>query len=150
MTQRYDVHQVSPEAYQAMLALGRQARNSGLEPGLIELVKIRISQINGCAFCLALHLDKARRLELSESQLHLLAVWREVPVFNERERAALAFAECLNRLPETGVPDALFEETSRHFPLADVSALAFVVVEIGSWNRLMVASRTPPLAEHLL
>ena len=150
MTQRYDVHQVSPEAYQAMLALGRQARNSGLEAGLIELVKVRISQINGCAFCLALHLDKARKLKISETRLHLLAVWREAPVFSERERAALAFAECLNRLPETGVADDLFAEASRNFPLADVSALAFVVVEIGSWNRLMVASRTPPLAENLL
>lgn len=132
-----------------MLALGRHVRGSGLDPELVELVKIRVSQINGCAFCLALHLDKARRIGVSDARMHMLAVWREATVYTEREQAALAWAEALAQLPEGGVPDAVYEEVSRHFSVKEISDLAFVIVEIGGWNRLMVASRTPPLPDNL-
>lgn len=143
MSQRFDVAAVSPDAYKAMLALSA-ASKGGLDEALLELVKIRASQLNACAFCLNMHIDAARRLGVSERRLHLLAVWREAPVFDARERAALAWAEALTRLTGGDVPDDVYEEARRHFSEAELSALSFAVVVINGWNRLMIASRTPP------
>jgi AhpD family alkylhydroperoxidase len=144
MRQRFDINSVSSGGLKAMLGLNAHVKNCGLEASLLELVKIRVSQLNGCAFCIAMHVADARKLGVSEERMHLLAAWREAPIYSPRERAALAWAEALARLVDGDVPDAVFEEASRHFSAAETADLAYAVVEIGGWNRLMIASRTPP------
>jgi AhpD family alkylhydroperoxidase len=143
MSQRFDVSAVAPEGYQAMFGLTADAKKAGLGEVLVELVKIRVSQINGCAFCLAMHVALGRKLGLTDDRMHLLAVWREAPVFSERERAALAWSEAVALLPGGDVPDAVYEEARRHFSERELAGLAMAVVQIGGWNRLMIASRTP-------
>ena len=145
MPQRFDVSATSPEGMKTMLGLATFVRKgSDLEPGLLELVKIRISQINGCAYCLAMHLPKAIQLGETEERLHLLSVWRETALFTPRERAALAWTEAVALLAGGQVPDPVYEEARRHFSAAETTHLAFAAVEISGWNRLMIASRTPP------
>ncbi len=142
--QRFDVPTVAPAAYQAMRGLHAAVHDSGLAPVLLELVNIRVSQINGCAFCLAMHVALARRHGLTDDRLHLLATWRDAPVFDARERAALAWAEAVSLLPGGEVSDAAYDEARRQFTEQEVAHLTFAAVEINGWNRLMIASRTPP------
>ncbi len=144
MSQRFDVATLVPAGYQAMIGLGAGVKEAGVDAALVELVKIRVSQINGCAFCLAMHVDVGRKLGLSDDRMHLLAVWREMPVFSPSERAALAWAEALALLPGGEVPDAVYQEARRQFSDKELAGLAMAVVQIGGWNRLMIASRTPP------
>lgn len=133
---------VSRESYQplyaAMIGLGRANHGSTLEPLLLELVKLRVSQINRCAFCLDMHAKDARALGEDEQRLHLLAAWREAPGYDERERAALAWAEALTLLPEQGAPARLFAELQARFDEAEIVALTGAIAEINAWNRLMV------------
>jgi AhpD family alkylhydroperoxidase len=145
MSQRFDVAKLSPGGYRAMLELNAYLKTSGLEADLLELVKIRASQINGCAFCVSMHVLDARKLGVSEDRMHLLATWRDTPVFSARERAALAWTEALTRLADGDVPDAAYAEARAQFSEKEVSDLIYAVVEITGWNRLMIASRTPPL-----
>jgi AhpD family alkylhydroperoxidase len=147
MKQRFDLSAVSPDGYKAMFGLHKYVHASGLDQALLELVKIRVSQINSCAFCVAMHIPLARKAGLTDDRLHMLAVWREAPVFTSRERAALAWAESLALLPNGEVPDADYDEALRHFTAKEIADLSFAVVEIGAWNRLMIASRTPPQVE---
>jgi AhpD family alkylhydroperoxidase len=147
MQQRFDVETVSPDSYNAMLGLHAAVQKSGLDASLLELVKIRVSQINGCAFCIAMHVAIARKLEVSEDRMHLLSAWREAPIYSLRERAALAWAESLARLSDGGPLDSVYEEARQAFTEKEIADLAFAVVEIGGWNRLMIASRTPPQIE---
>ena len=144
MRKRFDLKIASPNGYKAMLGLSSHVRNCGLDGALLELVKIRISQINGCAFCIAMHVVDARKLGVSDDRMHLLAAWREAPVYSQRERAALAWAEALATLPGGDVADSVFEEVRRHFSETEIADLCFAIVEIGGWNRLMIATRTPP------
>jgi AhpD family alkylhydroperoxidase len=144
MDQRLDLTKVSPDGYKAMLSVHAYVQNSGLSLGLLELVKMRVSQINGCAFCIAMHVPLARKHGVGEDQLHLLAAWREAPIYSPKERAALAWAEALTRLAAGDVSDAVYAETRQHFSDKEVADLSFAVAEINAWNRLMIATRTPP------
>ena len=144
MKQRFDLTVVAAAGYKAMLGVHGYVQNSGLDLGLLELVKIRVSQINGCAFCLAMHAPLARQNGVSEDQLNLLVAWREAPVFNNRERAALAWAESMTSLANGDVPDHVYEQVCDQFSTKEIADLSFAVAEINAWNRLMVCSRTPP------
>lgn len=144
MKQRFDITTVAKAGYTAMLGVHSYVQKSGLELGLLELVKIRASQINGCAFCLGMHVPLARQHGVSDDQLNLLVAWREAPVFTPRERAALAWSESLTYLTGGDVPDAVYAEVCNHFSTKEIADLAFAVAEINAWNRLMVCSRTPP------
>jgi AhpD family alkylhydroperoxidase len=144
MQQRLDAMKVSPSAYKAMAGLQAYVDQSGLEKSLLELVKIRASQINGCAHCLVMHTNEARKQGETDDRMHLLNAWREAPVFSARERAALAWVEALTLVSETHVPDAVYEEAKRHFSDKELVDLTAAVVTINSWNRIAIAFRAPP------
>ena len=147
MRPRLNPNEAAPEAMQAMLALEDYVKRCGLEPGLVELVKMRASQINGCAFCLDMHGAALRKAGESPARLDMLAGWREAgPAFTARERAALALAETLTRVAEAGLPDAAYAEARGHFGEAGTANLAFAVAAINGWNRLAVAFRSTPLS----
>lgn len=145
MKQRFDLTEVAAAGYKALLGVHGYVQKSGLDLGLLELVKVRASQINGCAFCLAMHVPLARQHGVSEDQLNLLVAWREAPVFSVRERAALAWAESMTNLKDGDVPDSVYEPLSQQFSIKEIADLSFAVAEINAWNRLMVCSRTPPV-----
>jgi AhpD family alkylhydroperoxidase len=138
---RFDFAQSSPEAYRAMLGLERVVAQSALEPALRELVKVRASQLNGCAFCIDMHWKEARAAGESEQRLYGLDAWRESPYYTDRERAALEWCEALTLLAEGHVPDEVHEAVRPHFPERDLADLSLAIVAINGWNRLMVASR---------
>jgi AhpD family alkylhydroperoxidase len=139
---RLDYRTTSPAGLDGMLALERAVRHSTLEPALLELVKLRASQINGCAYCLDMHSKDARARGEDEQRLHLVAAWREAPVYSDRERAALAWCEALTRLPETGAPDADYAPLRDLFSEEEIAALTFAIVAINGWNRLAVGFRS--------
>ncbi len=143
MTHRIDWKAVAPEGYAAQFGLETYARRSGLEHSLLELVKTRASQINGCAYCLDMHTKNARAHGESEQRLHVLAAWRETAFYSDRERAALAWTEAVTRIPENSASDALYAEMSRHFSEKELVDLTLAIVAINGWNRLAIAFRTP-------
>jgi|SRR5687767_12189907 len=126
----------------AMLALSSEVEAS-LERRLIELVKIRASQINGCAYCIDMHTKEARLAGETEQRIYALSAWRETPFFNERERAALEWTEAVTRIADTHVPDEIHERVASHFNEDELVALTFAVIVINSWNRLAVSFRVP-------
>jgi AhpD family alkylhydroperoxidase len=134
----------SSAAYKAMYGLEKTVRASGLEHTLLALVKMRASQINGCAFCLDMHVKEATIHGERPLRLHHLAIWRESPLFTPRERAALAWTESLTRLGEYGVPDDVYEQARMHFSEKELAVLTFAVAEINGWNRLNIAARNQP------
>ena len=140
---RLDYPQAAPDAFKAMLALESAVQRSGLEHSLIELVKMRVSQINGCAYCLDMHSKDARAAGETEQRLHLLAAWREAPFYTERERAALAWAEALTRVSVNGAPDAVYAQARAQFDDKALVGLTLAIVAINGWNRLSIAFRTP-------
>ncbi len=152
MQSRMDYKTVAPEGYQAMAKLEHYVRHSGLEPSLLELVKTRASQINGCAFCLDMHTKDARAAGETEQRLHTLSAWHETPFFTDRERAALAWTEAVTRVADTHVPDDVYEQARKHFSEKELVDLTLAVVAINGWNRLAIACRTVPgtyqLAKH--
>jgi len=132
-----------PAGLEGMLGLERAVRESSLEPELLELVRFRASQINGCAFCLDMHSKDARARGEDEQRLHVVSAWREAPFFSERERAALAWCESLTRLPDTGAPDADYAPLVDRFSEEEIAALTYAIVAINGWNRLAVGFRSP-------
>jgi AhpD family alkylhydroperoxidase len=142
MRTRIDFTRVSPAALKPLFALSAQIEASGLEPKLLELVKMRASQINGCAYCLDMHSKDARAAGETEQRLYLLAAWRETSLYTPRERAALAWTEAVTRLTDGQVPDAVYDEASSHFTAEELVALTLAVTLINSWNRLNIAFRT--------
>jgi AhpD family alkylhydroperoxidase len=144
MQQRLDALKVSPAAYKAMAGLQAYVDQSGLERPLIELVKIRTSQINGCAYCIVMHTTDARKLGESDERMHLLNAWREAPVFSERERAALAWAEALTLITKGHVPNDVYVEARRHFSEKELVDLTVATVAINGWNRVAIAFRATP------
>lgn len=140
---RVDYPHEFPEGYEAMLALEAAVRRGGLEPLLLELVKLRASQLNGCAYCLDMHSKDARARGEAEQRLHVLAAWRETSFYSERERAALAWCEALTELPRSGAPDDVYEQVATEFSPQEIAALTFQIVAINGWNRLAVGLRTP-------
>ena len=130
----------------AIIALENVVQNCGLDPRLMELVKLRASEINGCAYCVHMHGRDARAKGESDERILLLTVWRESPVYTDAERAALAWTEALTLLPETGAPDDVFEELRRHFSEEDIVKLTALIGMINVWNRFGVGFRLVPPA----
>jgi AhpD family alkylhydroperoxidase len=143
MQQRLDYQKLAPEAARAMYALGKYLAGCGLEANLLELVKVRASQINGCAFCLDMHTKDARAAGETEQRLYALSAWRETPFYSERERAALAWTEAVTHI-SGGVSDTLFEEARRHFSEKELVDLTWAVVAINGWNRVAISCGVVP------
>lgn len=144
MQQRIDVTKVSPAVYQAAAALQTYVDQSGLDAKLRELIKIRASQINGCAFCLAMHTRDARKIGETDERMHLLAAWREAPVYNARERAALAWVEAITLVTQGHVPDEAFEAVRKQFSEKEIVDLTAAAAATNIWNRIAIAFRVPP------
>ena len=140
---RLDYAHALPAATRAMIALEDVVKQSELEPELMELVKLRASQINGCAYCVDMHTKDALAIGEEERRLHLVAVWRDTDVFTPRERAALLWTEALTELSETRAPDEAYDAMAALFPPAEQVALTLGIVAINGWNRLNVGFRTP-------
>lgn len=146
--QRLDYAKLAPEGLRAMLGLNDYGSNSGLEISLLELVRMRSSQINGCAFCLDMHTQDARLAGETEQRLYVLNAWREAPFYSDRERAALAWTEAVTLVSESHVPEEVYDEARRHFSEKELVDLTFVIVAINSWNRLSVSFRKPAGTYH--
>ena len=127
-----------------MLALQKEVESSGLEHSLMELVKIRASQINGCAYCIDMHSIDARAAGETEQRLYALDAWRETPFYDDRERAALAWVEAVTLVAQTHVPDDVYEEVRRHFTDQEIVDLTYLTATINAWNRLAIATRALP------
>lgn len=139
---RVDYRKMFPEGLRALAELERSVHSAPLEPELLELVRIRASQINGCTYCLAMHNRDARARGEHQTRLDTIAAWREAPYYTARERAALAWCEALTELPGTGAPDEVYAAVDAEFSPAETAALTFAIVAINSWNRLAVGLRS--------
>lgn len=143
MTERLDLMKAVPDAFKAVYHLENYLQTeSGLDAALIHLIKLRASQINGCAYCVDMHTKEARQLGLSEQWIALVCVWREATVFDARERALLAWTESVTNLSTTGAPDEDYDNLRQHFSEAEVAKLTLVIGTINIWNRLAVSFRT--------
>jgi AhpD family alkylhydroperoxidase len=144
MEQRLNPFKASPKAYQAMSVLENFVDSCGLERPLLELVKMRASQINGCAYCLDMHSKDARALGETEQRLYVLNAWREAPFYSERERAALEWTEAVTLISTSHVSDDLYQRVTQQFNPEELSNLTLAISAINSWNRLCVAFRVEP------
>lgn len=135
---RLDYRNIYPEALRAMGELEKTVHASPLEPELLELVKIRASQLNGCGYCLDMHTKDAAVLGISDQRMHLVAAWREAPCYSARGRVALAWCEALTLLPTTGAPDEIYEQVAAVFTPEETVALTLAVIAINGWNRFAV------------
>lgn len=140
---RANYQKAAPAVFQAMLALEEKSRQSSIPVALRQLVKMRVSQINGCAYCLDMHAPEARHAGVSQQKLDVLSAWRESPAFDAKERAALGWAEALTRLEATGAPDADYAALAAEFDAREQAELGLIIVAINGWNRLVVGFRTP-------
>jgi AhpD family alkylhydroperoxidase len=132
-----------PDGYSALHHLSVTVKGSGLEPALLELVKMRASQINGCAFCIDMHSKDARAAGETEQRLYALNAWHETPFFSERERAALALTEAVTLVSETHVPDSVVEHAAAVFSPTELTRLVYAIIEINAWNRLAITVGAP-------
>jgi AhpD family alkylhydroperoxidase len=144
MPARIDYEAVAPNATKGLTELARYIRSGSLPQTLVELVRLRASQINGCAYCLDLHYRRARRAGVTEAQLDTLPAWRESPSFSERERAALQWTECLTRVAQEHHSDSAWEVVRAQFSEREIVDLSIAIADINAWNRLMIAFGTPP------
>ena len=144
MKARIDLMHVNPGIIQAMLGLERQIRKAGLDDKLLDIVRMRASQINGCAYCLDMHSKDARANGETEQRLYGLAAWRETPYYSARERAALEWTEALTLVSETHAPDDVFERVREQFSEDELVHLTLAIVAINGWNRLNIAAQTVP------
>ena len=144
MSQRLNYMQQSPQLFKKLIEFSTLIKASGLEEAIHDLVNIRASQLNGCAFCLDMHIKQAHIRGERALRLHHIAIWRESPLFEPRERAALAWTELLTRIPEHGVADADYEQARALFTEKELSDLSFHVMSINAWNRANVAFQTVP------
>jgi AhpD family alkylhydroperoxidase len=135
---------IAPAAQSALLAMGKTADDSGLDKGLIELMKLRVSQINNCAFCLQIHLNVARKLGVAQEKLDLVATWAEAGVYSDKECAALAWAEALTHLAGHSVSDDAYAAARKHFSEEELTFLSVSIATINAWNRLGAAFRFAP------
>ena len=143
MTMRLNYGVVAPEAVKAMMGLEQAVKDIGLEPALFHLIKLRASQINGCAFCINMHSREARADGEEQQRLDLLSVWRETNFFNEREKAALAWTEALTLVAETHAPAADYETLAAVFDERERVAVTLAIAAINGWNRISVGFQTP-------
>ncbi len=144
MQQRLSYSKVAPEGIEGLHQLEKYVKNCGLEADMIELVKLRASQINGCAYCIDMHTKDARTHGESEQRLYGISAWHEAPFYSERERAALAWTEAVTLVGETRVPDEVYNEARKHFSEKELVDLTLAIIAINSWNRLAISFRTPP------
>ncbi len=144
MEARLNPYKIAPQVYPAVVALQKYVDSCGLERPLLELVRLRASQINGCAYCLDMHTKDARALGETEQRLHLISAWRESPFYTEREHAALEWTESVTLISETHVPDEVYERVRQQFTQAELVNLTAAIAMINTWNRLSVAFRAVP------
>lgn len=144
MEPRIEYTKFAHPALKAMYDLEKYMNSCGLEEGLMHLLKLRASQINGCAFCIDMHSKDARGLGETEQRLYELNAWRETPFYTERERAALAWTEAVTLVAKTHVPDEVYEEVRKQFSDKEIVDLTYVVAAINAWNRLAIATRAVP------
>jgi AhpD family alkylhydroperoxidase len=144
MNARIDLMHVNPGIMRALLGLERQVRQAQLDERLLDLVRMRASQINGCAYCLDMHSKDARANGETEQRLYGLDAWRETPYYSARERAALEWTEALTLVADTGVPDEVYERVREQFSEDELVHLSLAIVSINGWNRLNIAARTVP------
>ncbi len=144
MQERFHYAKAYPDAYKAMLALSQAVERTGLAPQLIDLVNYRVSQLNGCAFCLDMHSKDLRARGETEQRLYMINAWREAPhLYSSRERAAFAWAEAVTRLDDQQIPDAVYDIARKEFSEAELTQLTLAIVAINGWNRFNVAFHTP-------
>jgi len=144
MEERIHYMKVSPGAYHALVGLEKYLQECGLEEGLLHLIKLRASQINGCAYCLDMHWKDLRAMGESEQRMYSLDAWEGSPFYTDRERAALAWTEAVTRVSETHVPDEVYEEAKKQFSEKELADLTVAVATINMWNRLLIAGRITP------
>jgi AhpD family alkylhydroperoxidase len=144
MEARFNTYSAAPEGYKAMLGLEHYLRGCELEEPLLHLIKLRASQINGCAYCIDMHWKDLRALGENEQRLYSLDAWRECPWYTDRERAALAWTEALTLITHGHVPDDVYNEVRPHFTEKEIADLTLAIATINAWNRLAISSRTPP------
>ncbi|HZP62488.1 MAG TPA: carboxymuconolactone decarboxylase family protein [Terriglobales bacterium] len=144
MEARFNYLKVAPGAVHAMLGLDRYLQECGLEESLLNLVYLRASQINGCAYCVDMHWKDLRAAGENEQRLYSLDVWRETPFYTDRERAALEWTEALTLITNGHVPDQVYEKVRQHFNEKELSDLGLAVASINVWNRMNIAARTVP------
>lgn len=144
MEPRINYTKTAPEAYQVLIKLESYLRKTSLEPDLVDLVKLRSSQINGCAYCIDMHTKDARSRGESEQRLYGVTAWRETPFYSSRERAALAWAESVTKISDNQVPDEIYNFAREHFTEKELVDLTMAVIAINAWNRLAISFHTPP------
>jgi AhpD family alkylhydroperoxidase len=144
MESRIAYLKVAPGAYQAMLGLEKYVHECGLEPKLLDLIKLRASQVNGCAYCIDMHWKDLRAAGESEQRLYGLDAWEESPYYSERERAALAWTEAVTNIRDGHVRDEVYEKVRKHFTEKELADLTLAVAAINAWNRLAISARTEP------
>lgn len=147
MDSRINYNNIAPEAVQSLSTMDSYISKSDLEKSLLELVKLRVSQINGCAYCVDVHSTEARKLGESDRRLHSVSVWHESPFFTERERGALAWAEAVTLLAQHTISDDIFLEVLKFFNEKELVDLTMAIIAINSWNRLAVSFRKLPKSE---
>lgn len=144
MEPRLNYKRTSPDGIKAMVGLENYVHHSGLDPALLDLVKTRASQINGCAWCIDMHTKDARAAGETEQRLYGLSAWRETPYYSEQERAALLWTEAVTLVDQTQIPDAVYESVHPHFTEKELVDLTLAIVAINGWNRLAIAFRAVP------
>ncbi len=142
MQARFDYYKADPASLQAMLALEKHVTTNELPQNLRELIKLRASQINGCAYCVDMHSRDLRKAGETEQRLNLLCVWRESPLFTEKERAALAWTEAVTLISQTNAPDDVYQELARHFTEQERVQITLLIGTINTWNRLAISFRS--------
>ena len=148
MSERVDFLKVAPEAMKPLMDFHKYVTNCSIEEKLRLLVELRVSLINGCAYCIDLHSNELRAAGEMKQRIDLVTVWDEVPFYTDREKAALRWAESVTLVSQTHVPDEVYEEVSQHFSEAELIDLTTIVVAMNSWNRLSVSFRKPPPTRH--
>lgn len=141
MQPRFDFFKAAPDAYKAVAALENYVQNSGIEKRLIHLIKLRASIINGCSYCVDMHVKEARHTGLSEQWINLVSAWKESPIYDARERAVLGWVDALTNVAQTGAPDDAYETLRAHFSEEDMTKLTVAIGTINVWNRLCVGFR---------
>ena len=143
MSERFSFYKACPAGTKVMIDMEKYLGECGLKASLLHLVKMRVSQINGCAYCLDMHSHDARKIGETEQRLYVLDAWRETPLFSARERAALAWAEALTLIAQTHAPDEIYENVKSEFNDAELANLTLLIGTINTWNRIAIGSRMP-------
>jgi AhpD family alkylhydroperoxidase len=143
MQPRFNFGKASPESYKAVAALDEHVQKCGLEARYIHLIKLRASQINGCAYCVDMHVKEARHDGMSEQWINLMCVWRESPVYDEKERALLGWVDAVTKIAETGAPDSDYQALKAHFSEEEMTKITVAIGAINVWNRLAISFRVP-------